>query len=206
MIPQKYHRHSLSHQLDFNCEKKKKKKWKCTGLSETANYGVSMTTITIVDSLWRHNENCCYANMRSQGQASCLLTLEFKCHLRYCSSQEVDVLLSVFLPYSTWFQLCIEKNIDGLVQDCNISIANILEILSTCTPSHQDVFVFQNGQTSHGADGVVLCCQLLHRHHCVGARLCSSGVLRSTFGGSFQQVSRVMYHKISNISHQILKL
>ena len=32
--------------------------------------------------------------MRSQGQASCLLTLEFKCHLRYCSSQEVDVSLS----------------------------------------------------------------------------------------------------------------
>ena len=27
-----------------------------------------MTTMTIVDSLWRHNENCCYANMRSQGQ------------------------------------------------------------------------------------------------------------------------------------------
>ena len=53
-----------------------------------------MTTITIVDSLWRHNENCCYANMRSQGQASCLLTLEFKCHLRYCSSQEADVSLS----------------------------------------------------------------------------------------------------------------
>ena len=53
-----------------------------------------MTTMTIVDSLWRHNENCCYANMRSQGQASCLLTLEFKCHLRYCSSQEVDVSLS----------------------------------------------------------------------------------------------------------------
>ena len=63
-----------------------------------------MTTITIVDSLWRHNENCCYANMRSQGQASCLLTLEFKCHLRYCSSQEVDVLLSVSLPYSTILQ------------------------------------------------------------------------------------------------------
>ena len=53
-----------------------------------------MTTITIVDSLWRHNENCCYANTRSQGQASCLLTLEFKCHLRYCSSQEVGVSLS----------------------------------------------------------------------------------------------------------------
>ena len=51
-------------------------------------------TITIVDSLWCHNENCCYANMRSQRQASCLLTLEFKCHLRYCSSQEVDVSLS----------------------------------------------------------------------------------------------------------------
>ena len=67
---------------------------KCTGLSETANYGVSMTTITIVDSLWRHNDNCCYAKMRSQGQAFCLLTLEFKCHLRYCSSQEVDVSLS----------------------------------------------------------------------------------------------------------------
>ena len=32
--------------------------------------------------------------MRSQGQASCLLTLEFKCHLPYCSSQEVDVSLS----------------------------------------------------------------------------------------------------------------
>ena len=67
---------------------------KCTGLSETANYGVSMTTITIVDSSWRHNENCCYANMRSQGQASCLLMLEFKCHLRYCSSQEADVSFS----------------------------------------------------------------------------------------------------------------
>ena len=67
---------------------------KCTGLSKTANYGVSITTITIVDSFWRHNDNCCYANMCSQGQAFCLLTLEFKCHLRYCSSQEVDVSLS----------------------------------------------------------------------------------------------------------------
>ena len=53
-----------------------------------------MTTITIVDSLWRHNDICSYANMRSQGQASCLLTLEFKCHLRYCSSQEVVMSLS----------------------------------------------------------------------------------------------------------------
>ena len=34
-------------------------------------------------------------NMHSQGQqASCLLTLEFKCHLRYFNSQEVDVSLS----------------------------------------------------------------------------------------------------------------
>ena len=74
------------------------------GLSETANYGVSMTTITIVDSLWRHNDNCCSANMRSQGRASCLLPLEFKCHLRYCSSQEVDVSLShsAVLHYIIW--------------------------------------------------------------------------------------------------------
>ena len=63
-----------------------------------------MTTITLVNSLWRHNDNCCYANMRSQGQASCLLTLEFKCHLRYCSSQEVDVSLShsAVLHYIIW--------------------------------------------------------------------------------------------------------
>ena len=54
-------------------------------LSKTANYGVSMTTITIVESLWHHNDNCCYTTM---------FTLEFKCHLRYYSSKEVDVSLS----------------------------------------------------------------------------------------------------------------
>ena len=53
-----------------------------------------MTTITIVDSLWRHNDMYCYANMRSQGKTFCLLMLAFRCHLRYCSSQEVDVSLS----------------------------------------------------------------------------------------------------------------
>ena len=75
-----------------------------------------MTTITIVDSLWRHNDNCCYANMRSQGQASCLLTLEFKCHLRYCSSQEVDVSLShsAVLHYITWTSV-------GLILWCHIA-------------------------------------------------------------------------------------
>ena len=73
---------------------------KCTGLSETANYGVSMTTITIADSLWRHNENCCYANMRSQGQA-------FVCwHLNLSVTCGTVVprrwtCLSVILPYST---------------------------------------------------------------------------------------------------------
>ena len=46
--------------------------------------------MTIVDSLWRHNDTT-----RSQGQAFCLLTLEFKCHLQYCSSQEVDGSLSL---------------------------------------------------------------------------------------------------------------
>ena len=73
---------------------------KCTGLSETSNYGVSMTTITIIDSLWRHNENCCYANMRSQGQA-------FVCwHLNLSVTCGTVVprrwtCLSVILPYST---------------------------------------------------------------------------------------------------------
>ena len=81
---------------------------KCTRLSQTANYGVSMTTITIVHSLWRHNDNCCYATMRSQGQVFCLLTLEFKCHLRTCGTVLVvpkrSTCLSVILPclpYST---------------------------------------------------------------------------------------------------------
>ena len=75
----------------------KKKK---TGLSETANYGVSMATITIVDSLWRHNKNCCYANMCSQGQA-------FVCwHLNLSVTCGTVVprrwtCLSVILPYST---------------------------------------------------------------------------------------------------------
>ena len=148
-------------------------------------------------------------SMRCYGLISSYVRTAFWANFKVLSNRvnhDTTEIPQTFIKPSTWFQLCIEKNIDGLVQDCNISIANILEILSTCTPSHQDVFVFQNGQTSHGADGVVLCCQLLHRHHCVGARLCSSGVLRSTFGGSFQQVSRVMYHKISNIRHQILKL
>ena len=59
-----------------------------------------MTTITIVDSLWRHNENCCYANMRSQGQA-------FVCwHLNLSVTCGTVVprrwtCLSVILPYST---------------------------------------------------------------------------------------------------------
>ena len=84
------------------------------------NYGVSMTTITIVDSLWRHNDNCCYANMRSQGQASCLLTLEFKCHLRYCSSQEVDVSLShsaVFHYISEFVTLGLSQHVWPPAQD-----------------------------------------------------------------------------------------
>ena len=83
-----------------------------------------MTTITIVvDSLWRHNENCCYANTRSQGQASCLLTLEFKCHLRYCSSQEVDVSLShsAVLHYT--------GSSNGLVPSGNINWANVDPVL-----------------------------------------------------------------------------
>ena len=59
-----------------------------------------MTTITIIDSSWRHNENCCYANMRSQGQA-------FVCwHLNLSVTCGTVVprrwtCLSVILPYST---------------------------------------------------------------------------------------------------------
>ena len=59
-----------------------------------------MTTITIVDSLWCHNEHCCYANMRSQGQA-------FVCwHLNLSVTCGTVVprrwtCLSVILPYST---------------------------------------------------------------------------------------------------------
>ena len=71
---------------------------KCTGLSETANYGVSMTTITIVDSLWRHNQNCCYANMRSQGQASWHLNSSVTCGTVVPRRWTC---LSVILPYST---------------------------------------------------------------------------------------------------------
>ena len=65
-----------------------------------------MTTITIVDSLWRHNENCCYANMRSQGQA-------FVCwHLNLSVTCGTVVprrwtCLSVILPYSTTLFHCI---------------------------------------------------------------------------------------------------
>ena len=44
----------------------------------------------LITSQW----HCCYATMHSQGQAFCLPTLEFKCHLRYCSSQEMDVSLN----------------------------------------------------------------------------------------------------------------
>ena len=53
--------------------------------------GVSMT---LVDSIWRHNDMYCYVTIHSQGKAFCLLMLEFKCHLWHCSSQEVDVSLS----------------------------------------------------------------------------------------------------------------
>ena len=79
-------------------------------LSETANYGVSMTTITLVDSLWHHNDNCCYTTMRSQGQVFCLLTLEFKCHLWYCSSQEVDLSLSHSAVLHYIFNISIVKH------------------------------------------------------------------------------------------------
>ena len=72
-----------------------------------------MTTITIVDSLWRHNENCCYANMRSQGQA-------FVCwHLNLSVTCGTVVprrwtCLSVILPYSTILVLVMVRwaNID----------------------------------------------------------------------------------------------
>ena len=64
------------------------------GFSKQQIYGVSMMTITIVYSLWHHNDMYCCVTTHSQGKALCLLMLEFKCHLPYCSSQEVDMSLS----------------------------------------------------------------------------------------------------------------
>ena len=56
------------------------------GFPKPQIYGVSMMTIIIVDSSWRHNDMYCYATMCTQGKVFCLLMLEFKCHLWYCAS------------------------------------------------------------------------------------------------------------------------
>ena len=60
----------------------------------------------IMTSQWQF-DNCCYATMWGQGQAFCFLTLEFNSHLRYCSSQEVDVSLShsAVLRYTIIFKI-----------------------------------------------------------------------------------------------------
>ena len=134
---------------------------KCTGLSETANYGVSMTTITIVDSLWRHNENCCYANMRSQGQASCLLTLEFKCHLRYCSSQEVDVSLS----HSAVLHYIGSGNGICRCQFINWTTADLL-LIEPLLPNFTEIWIkLQWFSIKVNMGQVMVCCPTAPRHY-----------------------------------------
>ena len=87
------------------------------------NYDVTMTIIVI----WP-----CVA----RGEI-CLLMPEFKCHLQFHSSQEVDVFLShsAVLHYINWSNVdCyLWCHIDGIVQDCSNSIANALELMQSCT-------------------------------------------------------------------------
>ena len=63
--------------LSLNVLKEKKKRGNVLGFQKPQIYGVSMTTITIVDSLWHHNDMYCYVTMRSQGKAFCLVMLQF---------------------------------------------------------------------------------------------------------------------------------